>query len=174
MIQRRPFPEPLAFPVWDLRPRQRVIRSTAQVTWYYLLGLVTVSLLMGFNVFLAGEKAMLQRQMDQVQKQYDKQEQRNAALRRQFALGTNIEEVEKYAQQQGFVPHPPIVYLDLGGEKQEAAAQVAISGATRVAQGEGDERALTAPLSPWQTLPQRLQELVAPPPPPAGSVATRR
>jgi len=172
MIQRRAFSEPLAFPVQDLRPRQRVIRSSAQVAWYYLLGLVTVSLLVGLNVFLASETAMLKQQIRQVQEQCKKQEQRNAALRRQIALNTNINEVEEYALQQGFVPYPRIVYLDMGGEQQQNPGQVVTNVSPRVTQGKEHEIAYTPASSPWQILPQRLRELIALPR--AGSVATRR
>lgn len=171
MIQRQPFPQPLLFPVQDLRLRQRVIHSAAQATRYYLLALIIMGLLMGFNIFLAGEKAALKQQLIQVQKQCQKQEQRNANLRRQIALSTNIEEVEKYALQQGFIPYPRIVYLDTDEERQ-ATGQVVTSVSPRVTQGEGREIAWAPAQSPWQILPQRLRELIALMP--AGRVATRR
>ena len=149
MIQRRPFPSPssLPFPGQDRRPRQRVIRSAAQFTWYFLLGLTAVSLLIWFSLSLAARTAVLEKRIDNLQEQCRTQEQRNAELVRKIATETSIQQVESYALSQGLTHRPRIVYVSLTEvslieEKPGAQSLAAASGSPTVDREEGRERSL--------------------------------
>lgn len=170
MIQRQPFPSSSLLPWQEHSTRQRVIHSAAQHTWYFLLGLTVVSLLIWLNLFLASETAALRMQIEVVQEKCAAQEQINAELVREIASATSIEQVEAYARNQGFIRSPRILYLALSEEELGPQGLAAASGSLTTPQEEGRKSAPEP--SPWRTPPHRLRALLISPPS-SGRVASR-
>jgi len=161
MIQGRPHP-PLSWPArlggQVHRSRQRVVRSAAQYTLYFLLGLAVISLFIGLGVFLAGETTALNMRIRGLEGQCEKMEWKIAELVSDIALETNIEEIERYAQDHGFIDAQEFVYLG-PVEADQRAQDVAATRGPLVDTPEGD-REPTLESSTWQTALHRLRELV--------------
>ncbi len=155
MIQGRPHP-PLSWQVH--RSRQRVVRSAAQYTLYFLLGLAVISLFIGLGVFLAGETTALNMKIRGLEGQCEKMEWKIAELVSDIALETNIEEIERYAQDHGFTDAQEFVYLG-PVEADQRAQDVAATRGPLVDTPEGDREPILES-STWQTVLHRLRELV--------------
>ncbi len=182
MIQGRPHP-PLSWQVH--RSRQRVVRSAAQYTLYFLLGLAVISLFIGLGVFLAGETTALNMVIRGLEGQCERMEWKIAELVSGIALETNIEEIERYAQDHGFTDAQEFVYLGPVEADQRAQDVAATRGPARNAGGPlvdipESDREPNLESSMWQTVLHRLRELVprlargGPSPQQGGQVATLR
>ena len=156
MIQGRPHP-PLSGQVH--RSRQRVVRSAAQYTLYFLLGLAVISLFIGLGVFLAGETTALNMKIRGLQGQCEKMEWKIAELVSDIALETNIEEIERYAQDHGFTDAQEFLYLGTV-EAEQRAQDVAAARGPLAAIPEGENEPILES-STWQTVLHRLRELVS-------------
>ena len=155
MIQGRPHP-PLSGQVH--RSRQRVVRSAAQYTLYFLLGLAVISLFIGLGVFLAGETTALNMKIRGLQGQCEKMEWKIAELVSDIALETNIEEIERYAQDHGFTDAQEFLYLGTV-EAEQRAQDVAAARGPLAATPEGENEPFLES-STWQTVLHRLRGLV--------------
>ena len=173
MIQGQPHP-PLSWPARRAggqvhRSRQRVVRGAAQYTLYFLLGLAVISLFIGLGVFLAGETTALNMEIRGLERQCERMEWKIAELVSGISLETNIEEIERYAQDHGFTDAQEVVYLG-PVEADQRAQDVAATRGPLVDIPEGDREPIS---SMWQTVLHRLRELV-PSPQRGGQVATLR
>ena len=155
MIQGRPHP-PLSWQVH--RSRQRVVRSAAQYTLYFLLGLAVISLFIGLGVFLAGETTALNMKIRGLEGQCEKIEWEIAELVSGIALETNIEEIERYAQDHGFTDAQEFVYLATV-QAEWRAQDVAAARGPLAATPEGENQPILES-STWQTVLHRLRGLV--------------
>jgi len=167
MIQGQPHP-PLSWPArlggQVYRSRQRVVRSAAQYTLYFLLGLAVISLFIGLGVFLAGETTALNMEIQDLEGQCEELEWKIAELVSGIALETNIEGIERYAQDHGFTDAQEFVYLGparRGGqvEAEWRAQDVAAARGPLAATPEGENEPILES-STWQTVLHRLRGLV--------------
>ena len=155
MIQDHHYP---VLPRRGRRSRQQVVRTGAQYARYFLLGLAIVSLFVGLNVSLAGRTAELAVSIKKVERECRQLEWDNAERVGRISLETNIEKVQRFAQQSGFATPRNVVYVmharTIATDPSPTVWGVsATSSPSTAAQAPGES-------SIWRAAVQRLRGLV--------------
>jgi len=156
MIQDQSCP---VLPRRSQRSRQKVVRTGAQYARYFLLGLALVSLFVGLNVSLAGRTAEFAVSIHALEKQCRVLEWENAETVSRIALKTNIEEVQRFAQERGFTMAETLVYVKPASTIDPGRSPTTLEGSASISPSAALQ--VPAELSIWSAALQELQHLMS-------------